>query len=110
MGDIGPRLRWSTRGVHLLLLAGVPAEAPGRKGGLKSKKAITDEVMAFCVELGCFVGLRLHHPVIVGRLMPTLIRTRDVAARNIPIDYRRSPPDCQRIRLDNTDSTAHRFD
>jgi len=29
----------------------VPAEAPGREGGLKSKKAITGEVMAFFVEL-----------------------------------------------------------
>jgi len=61
----------------------LPAAAPWREGGLKSKKAITGGVMAFFVELELLVGLRLHHPVTVGRLMPTLIRTRDAAARNI---------------------------
>jgi hypothetical protein len=29
------------------------------------------------------VGGWLHHPVVVGRLMPTLIRRRDVGRRNI---------------------------
>jgi hypothetical protein len=30
------------------------------------------------------VGFWLYHPVVVGRLMPTLIRTRDATGRNIP--------------------------
>jgi hypothetical protein len=48
-----------------------------------AKRAITDLVMALGRKTRKRVGFWLHHPVVVGRLMPTLIRTRVVAARNM---------------------------
>ena len=41
--------------------------------------------MALDRKFGNWSAAWLHHPVVVGRLMPTLIRTRDVTARNIRI-------------------------
>ena len=43
------------------------------------------------------VGFWLHHPAVVGRLMPTLIRTRVVAARNMFFGLSRgAKPDASR--------------
>src|SRR5690348_14858766 len=51
----------------------------------KSKRATTAGVMAL---VSCWFGWRrLHHPVGVGRLMPTLIRARRMARpRNMILD------------------------
>jgi hypothetical protein len=50
---------------------------------MKSKRPSPVEVMALVASSLAAGRLWLHHPVVVGRLMPTLIRTRVVAARNM---------------------------
>jgi hypothetical protein len=52
---------------------------------LKNKRPSPVEVMAFFASSLAAGRLWLHHPVVVGRLMPTLIRTRDVAVRNMTL-------------------------
>ena len=78
-------LRFTRRGFHLFSLA---AEAPKREGGQKQKGHHLFEVMALGSNSAA-VGFWLYHPVVVGRLMPTLIRTRDAASREHSVNYQR---------------------
>jgi hypothetical protein len=58
-------------------------ESPGVHHFPEVKRAITDLVMAPGRKPGNWSASGYITPAVVGRLMPTLIRTRVVAARNM---------------------------